>query len=80
MRDNGKIRSTAETVIPTEITPTKVYIRTNIQQVNITEPAEQAFTGWEYDETEMETYEYLSNLQETNTQIQNALEILTQGV
>ena len=80
MKHNGIVRSTAEVVQPVEITPTRVYVRSDIKPVEITEPEESVFSGWEYSEIEMELYEYLSELQKTNSELQTSMELLTQGV
>lgn len=65
MRINERTRGTQKHVNPVEVNVDTVYIRTDIERIET-----EDFTGWEYDEVQIDKNEFISqmtNVQDTQT-------------
>ena len=57
MKIYNKVRGTMLTVPNIEVNKDTVYIRSNIKQIT-----DEDFTGWEYDEVQYDSREYIESL------------------
>jgi hypothetical protein len=65
VRINERTRGTQKHVNPVEVNVDTVYIRTDIERIET-----EDFTGWEYDEVQIDKNEFISqmtNVQDTQT-------------
>ena len=63
-----KIQSTAKEIKPIEVLNGIVYIRKNIERIERTDE-ENAFVGFEYDETKMPLEDYLQAVESIGQQV-----------
>lgn len=60
-----RVRGTQEQIKPVDVNVDTVYVRTNIEHIET-----EDFTGWEYDEIQLDKDEFISqmtNVQDTQT-------------